>query len=118
MKRTLLIILSLACLSGHLAGAATAPLRERISLDEDWRFIKDDPADAAGSLSYSNLQAWIKMTGEDLTTNEPSPKPDGNPGADVSYTQPGFDDSAWRQLNLPHDWAIEGPFEQNLEGST
>ena len=22
-----------------------------------------------------------------------------------------FDDSAWRKLNLPHDWAIEGPFD-------
>jgi beta-galactosidase len=24
--------------------------------------------------------------------------------------QPKFDDSAWRPLNLPHDWSIEGPF--------
>ncbi len=23
---------------------------------------------------------------------------------------PGYDDSNWRQLNLPHDWAIEGDF--------
>ncbi len=23
---------------------------------------------------------------------------------------PDFDDSAWRDLDLPHDWAIEGPF--------
>jgi beta-galactosidase len=23
-----------------------------------------------------------------------------------------YDDSNWRQLNLPHDWAIEGPFDQ------
>lgn len=22
-----------------------------------------------------------------------------------------FDDSGWRELNLPHDWAIEGPFD-------
>ena len=27
-----------------------------------------------------------------------------------------YDDSSWRQLDLPHDWAIEGPFkpEYNL----
>ncbi len=25
----------------------------------------------------------------------------------------GFDDSGWRKLNVPHDWAIEGPFEAN-----
>jgi beta-galactosidase len=26
--------------------------------------------------------------------------------------QPAFQDSAWRTLDLPHDWAIEGPFDQ------
>ena len=26
--------------------------------------------------------------------------------------QPGFDDAAWRSLNVPHDWSIEGPFAQ------
>ena len=31
------------------------------------------------------------------------------PGAD----QPGFDDHAWRKLNLPDDWSIEGPFAQS-----
>ncbi len=25
---------------------------------------------------------------------------------------PGFDDSSWRTLNLPHDWAIEGEFSR------
>jgi len=24
---------------------------------------------------------------------------------------PEFNDSAWRSLALPHDWAIEGPFD-------
>src|SRR5215204_1697013 len=28
-----------------------------------------------------------------------------------------FDDSAWRRLNVPHDWSIEGPFDaQNPTG--
>jgi len=26
--------------------------------------------------------------------------------------QPGFDDAAWRRVDLPHDWSIEGPFDQ------
>lgn len=29
--------------------------------------------------------------------------------------QPKFDDSAWRKLNLPHDWAIEGPFDRKYD---
>ena len=31
------------------------------------------------------------------------------PGAE----SPDFDDSQWRIIRLPHDWAIEGPFDQN-----
>jgi len=27
--------------------------------------------------------------------------------------QPAFADAAWRSLDLPHDWSIEGPFAQN-----
>src|ERR1700678_2880749 len=26
--------------------------------------------------------------------------------------QPGFADAAWRNLDLPHDWSVEGPFVQ------
>ena len=31
--------------------------------------------------------------------------------------QPGFDDRAWRAQQLPHDWAIEGPFDQKYNSS-
>ncbi len=36
------------------------------------------------------------------------------PGAE----QPAFDDSGWRELSLPHDWAIEGPFDAKYGSST
>jgi beta-galactosidase len=32
--------------------------------------------------------------------------------------KPGLDDSKWRKLDLPHDWAIEGPFRIELVGET
>ena len=31
---------------------------------------------------------------------------------------PGFDDKEWRQVDLPHDWGIEGPFKIELPGET
>ncbi|TWU46935.1 glycoside hydrolase family 2 TIM barrel-domain containing protein [Rubripirellula reticaptiva] len=31
------------------------------------------------------------------------------PGAE----QPDFDDSAWRQLDVPHDWSVEGEYDEN-----
>lgn len=32
--------------------------------------------------------------------------------------QKSFDDSSWRDLNLPHDWAIEMDFDKNLPNRT
>ncbi|ANQ52467.1 DUF4982 domain-containing protein [Flammeovirga sp. MY04] len=29
-----------------------------------------------------------------------------------------FDDASWRKLNLPHDWAIEGPFDPKHDART
>ena len=36
------------------------------------------------------------------------------PGAQT----PDFNDAAWRQLDLPHDWSIEGPFDSTLAACT
>jgi beta-galactosidase len=36
------------------------------------------------------------------------------PGAE----KPEFDDSKWRSVRLPHDWAIEGPFDSKLNPHT
>ena len=42
-------------------------------------------------------------------------RPGGNPGNDFSFVQNNFNDNEWEQVNLPHDWAINGPFyEGNL----
>ncbi|HJY26664.1 MAG TPA: hypothetical protein VJ306_01425 [Pyrinomonadaceae bacterium] len=30
----------------------------------------------------------------------------------------GLDDSQWRQLDLPHDWSIEGQFDENAPSGT
>lgn len=118
-----------------LAGAlASAAPRERILLNENWRFIKGDPPGNTVSLLYDVRPAWPRASGTE--TNQPvSPppavlkpwilptgndflnpperrfvRPPGNPGADVAYVKPAFDDQSWLQVNLPHDWAIEGPF--------
>jgi beta-galactosidase len=30
----------------------------------------------------------------------------------------GYNDAAWREVRVPHDWAIEGPFEPQGDGNT
>ncbi len=37
---------------------------------------------------------------------------------DSLSAQPGFDDSRWRRLDLPHDWSIEGQLSPSLASCT
>lgn len=36
----------------------------------------------------------------------------------VAFARADFDDSQWRRLNLPHDWAIEGSFSKDNPSGT
>ena len=33
-------------------------------------------------------------------------------GDAVQAQEPGYDDSAWENVSVPHDWAIYGPFDR------
>ena len=61
------------------------------------------------------LKPWILPTANDFIKDpaQRHARPAANAATNVSYAQFNFDDSSWRQLNLPHDWAIEGPFNVN-----
>ncbi len=117
--------------------------RQRLSINDNWRFMKYDSRVAADDLIYdvrpeaddrqddrpadaeptkaveveasqAVLKPWILPTGNDFI-RDPSnrhKRPDGDPGSDFPFVQASFDDSAWETVNLPHDWAIEGPFQQ------
>jgi beta-galactosidase len=133
-----------ACSSPHRAEAPVAgSVRERTSLDADWRFHKGDPEGlAAGALDYdvrpkvertadgkiadakpeetaqlvaaskAVLKPWILPSGNALIADAAHrhARPADDPGNDVSFVQTNFDDSAWQRVDLPHDWAIAGPF--------
>lgn len=123
------------------AASLSAP-RERLSINDGWRFQKDDPpgntvpllydvrpelkdpkenqvadarpeeAERLSSAGRTVLKPWILPTGNAFIKDpiRRHARPAGDPGADVPYVQAGFDDSTWRQVDLPHDWAIAGPF--------
>jgi beta-galactosidase len=115
--------------------------RQRISIDENWRFYKYDSTAKADDLIYDvrpeirghqddrpadakpteaeNVEAtravlkpWILPTGNDFIKDSARRyvRPEGNPGGDLPFVQSDFDDSSWEHVNLPHDWAIKGPF--------
>jgi beta-galactosidase len=93
--------------------------RERTSFNADWRFQKGDPNGATEQLAYAKVKDWVTATGSEFVKDgQPSARPQGNLAEDVAYTQPGYDDKGWRTLSLPHDWGVEGPFNQSLPGET
>jgi len=73
-------------------GAATAASpREHLSLDANWKFHLGDD--------------WPNALHLDKA------------GASTGPAAERFNDSAWRSLDLPHDWAIELPFDRNADTS-
>lgn len=97
----------------------TTPFRERLCLNDGWRYQKDDPQGIVDSLNYGYLKPYLLPCANDfIKTGKKHKRPAGNPGAMHPYVKPGFDDRNWRELNLPHDWAIEEPFNIDYEGPT
>ena len=73
------------------AEPALAP-REKLLFDLNWRFQFGHSSDPARDLGFGNSQGDFAKTGE------------------FEFSKVKFDDSKWRTLNLPHDWAVELPF--------
>ena len=88
--KRLAVSLALALLLPGLAKAADSP-RQHLSLDQNWKFhLGDDWPDA-------------------LRLNKA--------GINSGPAGPAFDDGGWRTVTLPHDWAIELPFDPNADAN-
>ena len=120
MKNRFLILLSFVLIVGRDAVCAnTSMVRERININRDWRYQIDDPDGVGAALHYSRLKPYLLPCANDfIIFGKRHQRPEGNPGENIAYVKSDFDDSEWRHLNLPHDWAIEGPFNIDYNGST
>ncbi|MBE3112011.1 MAG: DUF4982 domain-containing protein, partial [Acidobacteria bacterium] len=84
--------------------------RDRSKINDGWRFqrFEENP----DGLTYDGLKPWIMPAAnnflKDPTAHVERPEDDG-PG-NVTYAQADFKDGEWEELDLPHDWAIKGPF--------
>ena len=120
MKNRFLILLSFVLIVGRDAVCAnTSMVRERLNINRDWRYQIDDPDGVGAALHYSRLKPYLLPCANDfIIFGKRYQRPEGNPGENIAYVKSDFDDSEWRHLNLPHDWAIEGPFNIDYNGST
>ena len=76
-------------------GRAQPSPRERVRMDSGWRFALGHAADPARDFGFGTGAPWAKA------------------GDAVGAARTEFDDSAWREVDLPHDWAVELPFVQD-----
>ena len=75
---------------------AVVPSRERLLLDFNWRFHLGHADDPARDFGYGGREEFAK-TGEFM----------------YAPSQPNFDVSDWRTVDLPHDWVVELPFQND-----
>lgn len=75
---------------------AVAP-REQLLFDFGWKFTFGNGNDPSKDLGFGFGQSDFAKTGN------------------FRFAKAGFDDSKWRSLDLPHDWAVELPFVRDDE---
>lgn len=76
--------------------------RDRLLADFDWKFAHGHANDPAKDFGWGRGSAFAK-SGSLI------------PGGRAGVTSPNFDDSAWKPVQLPHDWAIDLPFNESRE---
>jgi beta-galactosidase len=70
-------------------------MRQRLLMDRNWRFALGHAADVSRDFEFARSRYLIKA------------------GEARGTAKIDFDDSAWRPIDLPHDWAIELPYDPN-----
>src|SRR5579859_5966541 len=73
-------------------GPGSVSPRQRLLLDFGWKFALGSDADALHDLGFGKGQDDFSKTGG------------------FEFATEKFDDSRWRAVQLPHDWAVELPF--------
>jgi beta-galactosidase len=92
-------IILIICINIPIYSLSQYTASRKQSLDNGWTFAFGNANDPSKDFNYSLTTIFSK-----------SGVGNGTP-ADVN-----FNDSAWRKLNMPHDWVVELPFENNNKG--
>ncbi len=117
VRPVFLMMLGLASFLSTVSAAGEGTARQRLDFNAGWSFHKGDPEGLGDQLAYSKIKDRL-LASANAFARTPAPVPKEDFVTTADYAQPGFDDSAWRKLDLPHDWGIEGPFKQEYPGET
>jgi len=90
-------------------------VRPDITDNNDNKVADSKPTEAVKvKTTQEVLKPWILPTGNHFIKDPQKRhiRPEGNPGSNFPFVKGNFDDSSWEKVNLPHDWAIKGPFQK------
>ncbi len=88
-------------------------VRPDVKENQDYKVADAKPTEAENvEAKQMILKPWILPTGNNFIKDRSKHhiRPEGNPGSDFPFVQNDYNDSEWEKVNLPHDWAIKGPF--------
>jgi beta-galactosidase len=119
LRTSALSLSAAALLAGvHCGGGSAGSNPPPPPPDDQWHFTRGDPPSlpAGLSLAYSAAKAWILPSGNELVADPArrAVRPAGNLGDGLAYVQARYDDSGWQRVELPHDYAIAGPFTNSV----
>lgn len=101
----LCICLLLFCTTTVLSQSA----RERISLNNDWKFALGHAANPQADFNYGRALSFSKINFLQESTMLLA---DQELELAIPHTEE-FDDSSWQSVQLPHDWAMSLGFDRN-----
>jgi len=116
ISRPSLFLLSLVSVFAAMACSLVAAERERVLLDDGWRFQRGEAPDAGLMFEYAEADRLDKIeagaaAAEAALEARRFDVVAANLGSHLAFVQPGFDDRAWPEVWLPHDWALQLPVD-------
>lgn len=103
---------------GFLVGCSPAATEtERELFTHDWKFVQGDP-DSVERVPLATMREWMAPTGDNFLDSVPERNFSADSVMKFAFAEPRFADTAWRSLDLPHDWGVESDFDIMLSGST
>ncbi|MEN9443615.1 MAG: hypothetical protein RIS47_505 [Bacteroidota bacterium] len=101
--------------SASMADKLIYDVRPDVNDKNDNKVADAQPTEALKVIaSQEVLKAWILPTANAFIKDPAKwhKRPAGSPGSDFAFVKPDFNDAAWQEVGLPHDWAINGPFQK------
>ncbi|MFA0964978.1 beta-galactosidase GalB [Roseivirga sp. BDSF3-8] len=95
-------------------------VRPQVADAQDDKPADSKPTEAVEVIAEQQvLKPWIMPAGNAFISDPATryERPAGEPGSDFPFVQYDYDDSAWETVDLPHDWAIKGPFLQGPDAA-